>query len=372
MNERLWNEWKYRREILHKTLFRWAWTILGLAVILPWINAEVFQLDGSNGWRFYSGYWIILALLLCGSSLYLAREYAALVAMERTLRSQESPDGPRLPVRLTDAVRSPRVVIVTVTYFGILVLFVLWVGLLYQHSRTKNRAASLIPSPSRGSAALPPSDSPIKAAKEPSRYGGTLATASGVASRANMDDFHGCGLDGSAATPNLKKLNQLKNRYTLPQSNQIDHSITLSTILAPGDDKTRWNSSSAAELTGFVLAVKPGGKETCNCGTTDTLLSDVHIELVLNSTETAGTKSMVIEVTPRIRAIMAVNGIDWSTKALRKQIRGQWVKVEGWMTFDAQHANAAENTHPGGGHNWRATAWEIHPVTDIHVVQAPQ
>ena len=80
---------------------------------------------------------------------------------------------------------------------------------------------------------------------------------------------------------------------------------------------------------------------------------------------------MVVEVTPRLRAIMGTSGTDWSTKTLRKQLRGEWIKVQGWMMFDAQHANAAENTNPGGANNWRATAWEIHPVTDIQVVAAP-
>jgi hypothetical protein len=46
--------------------------------------------------------------------------------------------------------------------------------------------------------------------------------------------------------------------------------------------------------------------------------------------------------------------------------------TSGWMTFDSQHANAAENTKPGGANNWRATAWEIHPVTDIQIAQAPE
>jgi hypothetical protein len=186
-----------------------------------------------------------------------------------------------------------------------------------------------------------------------------------------MDDFDGCGMDGSAKTANLKKLNQLKNRYTAPQANQIDHSTTLDAILAPGNDKSRWSSTSGAEVTGFVLDVKPGGGETCNCGKTDPVHTDAHIELVLHSTDTAGTQSVVVEVTPRLRAIMGTSGTDWSTKTLRKQLRGEWIKVQGWMMFDAQHANAAENTNPGGANNWRATAWEIHPVTDIQVVAAP-
>jgi len=188
---------------------------------------------------------------------------------------------------------------------------------------------------------------------------------------ANMDVFDGCGMDGSAKTATLKKLNQLKNRYAAPQPNEVDQSITLSAILAPGNDKARWSSTSAAEVTGYVLAVKPGGGETCNCGKTDPAHIDTHIELVLKSTDTAGTQSVVVEVTPRMRAIMASNGTDWSTNSLRKQILGKSVKVRGWMTFDAQHANAAENTNPGGTNNWRATAWEVHPVTDIHVVPAP-
>ena len=187
----------------------------------------------------------------------------------------------------------------------------------------------------------------------------------------NMDDFDGCGMDGSATTARLKALNQLKNRYAVPQDNQLDHSITLSAMLAPGDDKTRWSSTSGAEVTGFVLDVKPGGGETCNCGKTDAAHIDAHIELVLNSTDTTGTQSVVVEVTPRLRAIMGASGTDWSTKTLKKQFRQKWVKVRGWMTFDTQHAGAAENTNPGGASNWRATAWELHPVTDVQVVAAP-
>src|SRR6266852_4129160 len=67
----------------------------------------------------------------------------------------------------------------------------------------------------------------------------------------NMDVFDGCGMDGSAKTANLKKLNQMKNRYAVPHDNQIDHSVTLSAMLAPGDDKTRWSSTSGAEVIGI-------------------------------------------------------------------------------------------------------------------------
>jgi hypothetical protein len=195
--------------------------------------------------------------------------------------------------------------------------------------------------------------------------------ANAQAPPSNMDDFDGCKLDGAATSARLKQLNQLKNRYAVPRNDQIDHSITLSALLAPGDDKTRWNSSSGAEITGFVLDVKPGGKETCNCGKTDPVHTDTHIELVLRATDTSMTQSVVVEVTPRLRAIMGASGTDWSTTKLRTQFRHKWAKVRGWMTFDSQHANASENTNPGGANNWRATAWEIHPVTDIQITAAP-
>lgn len=186
----------------------------------------------------------------------------------------------------------------------------------------------------------------------------------------NMDVFDGCGMEGTARSANLQKLNQLKNRYTPPQDSEINHSIALGAVLAPGDDRTRWSSSSGAEVTGYVLEVKPGGGETCNCGKTDAAHIDAHIELALQPTDT-GKQSMVVEVTPRMRAIMGNSGTDWSTRTLRTQLHGKWITVRGWMTFDSQHANAAENTNPGGASNWRATAWEIHPVTDIRVVPAP-
>ena len=39
--------------------------------------------------------------------------------------------------------------------------------------------------------------------------------------------------------------------------------------------------------------------------------------------------------------------------------------------FDTMHLNQAENTNPGGDKNWRATCWEIHPVTAIKVSTPP-
>ena len=93
-----------------------------------------------------------------------------------------------------------------------------------------------------------------------------------------------------------------------------------------------------------------------------------HIELVLDPMHNGGSARMIVEVTPRWRYIMREGGIDWSTRALRDQLLGRWVRVRGWMLFDAEHQRESENTAPGRPRNWRATAWEIHPVTSIQVV----
>ena len=73
----------------------------------------------------------------------------------------------------------------------------------------------------------------------------------------------------------------------------------------------------------------------------------------------------IIEVTPRLRKMMAAKNVDWSTATLKKTMLHHRVKIQGWMFFDAIHANAAENTHAKAPYNWRATAWEIHPISDL-------
>jgi hypothetical protein len=74
---------------------------------------------------------------------------------------------------------------------------------------------------------------------------------------------------------------------------------------------------------------------------------------------------VIVEITPRMRRIMAAKGVNWSTSSIRNNYVGRWVEVQGWMLFDIEHLNMAENTNPGNTKNWRATAWEIHPVTSI-------
>jgi len=183
-----------------------------------------------------------------------------------------------------------------------------------------------------------------------------------------------CGLVGMATSGNGKQLNRKKNRYEAPTDDQIDPEVTLAAMLAPGDDLDRFDETKAARLIGFVIDVKVGGVETCNCGTKDAAFRDTHIELGL-SPHAPNRQRVIVEVTPRLRIQKNDQGVDWRTNTLRddsqNKIKGKWVEVTGWLTFDTMHVDGAENSNPGGDGNWRATCWELHPVTDMRVLDAP-
>src|SRR6185437_10776963 len=95
---------------------------------------------------------------------------------------------------------------------------------------------------------------------------------------------------------------------------------------------------------------------------------DTHIELAL-AAGAAPRQRVIVEVTPRWREKMAVIA-DWSTAALKKRLLGKRVRITGWLFDDLEHKAEAENTHPGGKKNWRASVWEIHPITGITVLPA--
>jgi hypothetical protein len=180
-----------------------------------------------------------------------------------------------------------------------------------------------------------------------------------------------CGMEGSATRAEHKALNQKKNRFVAPGTGAFETRVNMLAMLAPGDDTNRWNDQRAGTLTGFVVSVQVGGVETCNCKTTRAAYRDTHIALAVSENATAPTKLVHVEVTPRIRLQKAAQGIDWSTAALGQRLAGKWVTVRGWLLFDFMHMNESENTAPRHAGNWRGTAWEIHPVTDIQVLPGP-
>lgn len=182
-----------------------------------------------------------------------------------------------------------------------------------------------------------------------------------------LETLDGCPLEGDASNPAVRQLNRYKNRTAIPDPQELDSSVTLAAMLEPGDDRSRWNDHRAAEIIGYVSEVKVGGVETVNCRASDPQHRDTHIEIVLDPINAGGNHRVIVEITPRMRTIAAQRGEDWSTGAIRDHFHGRWVRVRGWLLFDTEHEHESFNTAPRHPRNWRATAWEIHPVTSLEV-----
>lgn len=180
-----------------------------------------------------------------------------------------------------------------------------------------------------------------------------------------------CTLEGDARSPRVRALNELKNRALIPSSRAIDSAVTMQSLLAPGNDAGRFNTRRAATISGYVADVKVGGVETVNCHAELPADRDTHIELTLEPNNSDESKHVIVEVTPRWRAEMAQRGEDWSTGGLRRQLVGRWIEVTGWLLYDEEHEANAEHTHRGRANIWRATVWEVHPITSIRTLEAP-
>ncbi|PWT81159.1 MAG: hypothetical protein C5B44_04235 [Acidobacteria bacterium] len=176
---------------------------------------------------------------------------------------------------------------------------------------------------------------------------------------------HHCPEEGIALTKGRREEHRLKNRSSRPQANDFDDSVSLSSLLQPGNDTTRWSSARAVRIEGFVVALAAGKLELCNClAPCD---RDTHID-VAQRPDAPSREHVVVEITPRMRAWAARQGLDWSEETLHRDLLGHWVQFEGWLFFDQHHADESENTAPNNPKNWRATAWEIHPITSFRVV----
>ncbi len=167
---------------------------------------------------------------------------------------------------------------------------------------------------------------------------------------------------GDTAVKRVQALNLLKTRTNIPTVEDINSDITLAALLKRGSDRNRWDSKMAATVIGYVAKIGVGGIETVNCHAKDAAHRDTHIDLVISKRDAKNKrKHVVVEVTPQFRS----RHPNWTTANLRDTLLGRCVKITGWMLFDAEHANASVNTAPSNSNDWRATAWEVHPITNI-------
>ena len=189
-----------------------------------------------------------------------------------------------------------------------------------------------------------------------------VAALLGLALFAGTKHCPSAGLGWSAER---REQHRLKNRNTLPGPGDFDNAVTLNALLQPGDDRNRWSNTRSARIEAYVVSVAAGPLELTNCGVPGR--RDTHIHVGVRSG--AGPREqVVVETTPRLDDYARTQGWDWSAASL-KQFEGRRVRIEGWLFFDAGHAEESENVSPGRSENWRATAWEIHPVTKFEIVE---
>jgi hypothetical protein len=175
-----------------------------------------------------------------------------------------------------------------------------------------------------------------------------------------------CPSAGIGFTSRAVNLHRLKNRTLFPNDSDFDSRVTLDELLQPGDDSNRWSTDRAARIQGQVIDVAYARAEAANCFSLSR--RDLHI-LVANRKDAAKNEQVVLEVTPNLRDWAKEQGLDWSEQSLKAQLVGHWCEFEGWLYFDVGHFDQSENIAPNNPTNWRATAWELHPVTKITVIR---
>jgi hypothetical protein len=175
-----------------------------------------------------------------------------------------------------------------------------------------------------------------------------------------------CPSDGLALTQETRDFYRLKNRTAAPQPIDFDTNVTLESLLLPGEDRTRWSTSRAARVEGYVVSVAAGPLELTNCYVPGRRDTHIHIG---RRPDSPPSEQVVLETTPRMEDWARHQGWDWSAVSLYDKLLGRRVRFEGWLFFDTSHVGESENIAPGRAGNWRATAWEIHPVTKFEIIE---
>lgn len=165
----------------------------------------------------------------------------------------------------------------------------------------------------------------------------------------------------------MKDYADLENR-TPKELGKSNHADLKEQLAAMGEGRPH-------AVIGYLCYAKQEGAESSNCELTAPDDTDYHIGIgfdksltkaqMAKSTKTA----VVVEMTPQYRANFAP---DWTLDKLKSAL-GKQVKVTGQLMADNEHNVTKDNCGlPGAGdHCWRASIWELHPVTSFQVCTKP-
>lgn len=178
--------------------------------------------------------------------------------------------------------------------------------------------------------------------------------------------FGGCPPEGSGGD---SELNRLKNRDLAPPAyyersiSQILAKVPHAAIEIGRTDRGAWpaqalDSVSAWEnqgavVTGYLIAVKQEGPESCNCKAQDQ--RDFHLWLTESPEEDRST-FIIAEISPRLLP----SHPNWHLRILKRLAKDRAkLRLRGWMMWDQEHPDQVGHT--------RGTLWEIHPIHQIEV-----
>ena len=239
--------------------------------------------------------------------------------------------------------------------------------------------------------------------------GGTPALTSTQAAKCGtgITDYQAChdqyATGCSAAGGYDGYLNALKNELVDPAGEpqhvfhvpdlvelekQIPAELTKTNHEALKDQMRALEEGEVASLNGYLYYAKDGGAESSNCLLKGADNIDFHIGIGADAgiaakaqtkspakspglTPAERSQAVIIEMTPHWRAKYEPG---WNLALVQKAI-GRQVYVVGQLLADNEHDDAKDDcAYTGaGGHGpncWRATIWELHPVTRFLVCAA--
>ena len=214
--------------------------------------------------------------------------------------------------------------------------------------------------------------------------------------------------EGTAQSPDAKERNSMKNRWAPGDlsAGPVEQLDTAAFLKKVGKYDSRLQSKRRDELTegqkieldrdenqivsltGWLVLEYPGPPETTNCGSP--IFHDWHLEIFESPSDHApqvGDPTPIIcEITPRTEQRIFRDGVQLQSLAgffrspdVSYQATGHdacKVRVTGYLLWDDDHNGSADVgstveyfSNNSFYHPWRSTAWEIHPVMKIEVIQ---
>jgi hypothetical protein len=173
--------------------------------------------------------------------------------------------------------------------------------------------------------------------------------------------------------------NARKNRVDVPREvhpvsfagmvglwSPAEHHRFFPSFSAARRDSLRSFAGRGVRVEGYLADVTPEGKEQTNCGAKGPAEVDWHMYLVEHRGDSVR-RSVIVEAGPRVRPAHPA----WTLKGLQALLRTDRVRISGWLLFDPEHFDAVDGYVTAQGtpakKPWRATLWEVHPVTKIEV-----